>query len=164
MRIPTRRAAAAFALAAGALVLTASVAGASAPIKFQVTVTDISPPPNIRFSVAPVPPEVEPATVKVGFANNSIAPHVLVAVGGLPEGITLTQFRNIVDAVEKGTAPPPEGAFVAGAVFSKPGQDHQKLFDLNTPGQYGFFCPIVGPNNVAHYDEGFIGLFEVVPS
>jgi hypothetical protein len=163
MRMPIRRAGVVLALAAVTLVVTASVAGAAAPIKFQVTVVDTSPPPNIRFSVQPVPPEVEPATVKVGFANNSIAPHVLVAVGGLEEGITLQEFRNIVDAVEHG-APPPEGAFVAGAVFSKPGQDHQKQFDLNTLGQYGFFCPIVGPNGVPHYDEGFIGLFDVVPS
>jgi hypothetical protein len=162
MRVPIRRAVAVIALGAVALVVTA-VAGAAAPVKFQVTVVDTSPPPNIRFSVQPVPPEVEPATVKVGFANNSIAPHVLVAVGGLPEGITLQEFRNIVDAVEHG-AQPPEGSFLAGAVFSKPGQDHQKQFDLNAPGQYGFFCPIVGPTGVAHYDEGFLGLFEVVPS
>jgi hypothetical protein len=161
MRMPIRRALAAIGFAAAALVLTASVAGAAAPVKFQVTVVDTSPPPNIHFSVAPVPPEVEPATVKVGFANNSIAPHVLVAVGGLPANITVQQFRNIVDAVEHGAAPP-AGVFVAGAVFSKPGQDHQHQFDFNAFGQYGFFCPIVGPTGVAHYDEGFIGLFKVV--
>ena len=58
--------------------------------------------------------------------------------------------------------PPPAGVFDAGAVFSKPGQDHQKQFDLTTPGQYGFFCPIPSPEGVPHYKEGFVGLFKVV--
>ena len=60
--------------------------------------------------------------------------------------------------------PPPEGSFDAGAVFLKPGQDHQKLFDNTVPGQYGFFCPIVGLNGIPHYKEGFVGLFNVVPA
>jgi hypothetical protein len=161
-RIP--RAVGVTALAVVALVLTTSIAGATPPPKFQVVVFDDSPPPDIHFTVVPVPAEVEPATVKVGFANNSIAPHVLVAVGGLPASIdTVPEFIALIDAVEGG-APPSAGAFEAGAVFSKPGQDHQKQFDLTTPGQYGFFCPIVGPTGIPHYKEGFVGLFRVVAS
>ena len=95
------------------------------------------------------------------IANNSVAPHVLVAVGGLPAGITEEQFIDLLDAFYAGT-PPPAGVFDAGAVFSKPGQDHQKQFDLTTPGQYGFFCPIPSPEGVPHYKEGFVGLFKVV--
>ncbi len=88
---------------------------------------------------------------------------MLVAVGGLPADITVLQFIELIDAVNAG-APPPAGVFEAGAVFSKPGQDHQKLFDNTVPGQYGFFCPIVGPNGIPHYKEGFVGLFDVVPA
>jgi hypothetical protein len=53
------------------------------------------------------------------------------------------------------------GVFEAGAVFSKPGQDHQKLFDLTSPGQYGYFCPITTPAGTPHYQLGFVGLFDV---
>ena len=74
-----------------------------------------------------------------GLANNSVEPHVLIAVGGLPEGLTVDGFIALIDAVNAGE-PPPEGTFEAGAVFSKPGQDHQKLIDLTSPGQYGYFC------------------------
>jgi len=161
MRICTRRALGTTAVVAVALVGMASVAGAAPPPKFQVTVTDEFTAGGINFVVATVPGVVEPVTVKVGFANNSVAPHVLVAVGGLPEGITVAQFIALLDAVIAG-APPPEGAFEAGAVFSKPGQDHQKLFDLTRPGQYGFFCPIPSPDGTPHYKEGFVGLFHVV--
>ena len=103
---------------------------------------------------------VDAGTYKVGLANNSVAPHVLVSVGGLPEGLTEEEFIDLIDAVEA-AAPPPEGAFEAGAVFSKPGQDHQKVFDLTTPGQYGFLCPIHSPDGTPHYKEGFVGLYEV---
>jgi hypothetical protein len=151
-------------VAALALVGTASVAGAAAPPKYQVTVTDDFSSGNLRFVVATVPSVVEPVTVKLGFANNSVAPHVLVAVGGLPEGLTVDGFIELIDSVEGG-APPPEGSFEAGAVFSKPGQDHQKLFDLTAEGQYGFFCPITNPfDGTPHYKEGFVGLFEVAAS
>jgi hypothetical protein len=85
---------------------------------------------------------------------------VLVAVGGLPEDLTVDGFVQLIDAVEAG-APPPEGVFEAGAVFSKPGQDHQKLFDLTSPGQYGYFCPITTPDGTPHYKLGFVGLFNV---
>lgn len=95
-------------------------------------------------------------TYKFGLANNSIGPHVLVAVGGLPEGITVDQLIQLLDAGE-----PPEGAFEAGAVFAKPGQAHQKLFDLTSPGQYGYFCPIPTPAGTPHYKLGFVGLFGV---
>ena len=159
MRISKRRVLGAGVMAVVALVGTASVAGAAAPPKFQLTVVDTSPPPNIRFSVQPVPPEVEPTTVKVGFANNSIAPHILIAVGGLPEGITVDEFIALIDANPEG---PPEGVFEAGAVFAKPGQDHQKIFDLTTPGQYGFLCPIQSPDGTPHYKEGFVGVFTVL--
>lgn len=155
-----RRVLGATALAVAVLVAMAPVAGAVAPPKFQVTVTDDFSSGSIRFVVATVPPVVEANTYKVGLANNSIGPHVLVAVGGLPENLTVDEFIALIDAVEAG-APPPEGAFEAGAVFSKPGQDHQKLFDLTSPGQYGYFCPIRTPAGTPHYKLGFVGLFDV---
>lgn len=111
---------------------------------------------SIRFVVARVPSVVDADTYKFGLANNSIGPHVLVAVGGLPEGITVDQLIQLLDAGE-----PPEGAFEAGAVFAKPGQAHQKLFDLTSPGQYGYFCPIPTPAGTPHYKLGFVGLFGV---
>lgn len=162
MRARTRRAFAALGLAAVALVVTASVAGAAAPPKFQLTVTDDFSN-GVNFVVGPVSSEIEPVNVKLGFANNSVAPHVYVAVGGLPAGTTEADFIEILDAVGAG-APPPAGAFEVGAVFSKPGQDHQKQFDFTTPGRYGFFCPIESPDGTPHYKEGFVGLFDVVPT
>jgi plastocyanin len=140
-------------------VVTASMAGATAPPKFQITVGDQFVNGSIHFVVATVPPVVEPGTFKVGLANNSVAPHVLIAVGGLPAGITVDQFIALLDANPAG---PPPGVFFAGAVFSKPGQDHQKQFDLTTPGQYGYFCPIPSIiDGTPHYKEGFVGLFQV---
>jgi hypothetical protein len=126
------------------------------PPKLQVTVTDDFSSGSIRFVVARVPSVVDADTYKFGLANNSIGPHVLVAVGGLPEGITVDQLIQLLDAGE-----PPEGAFEAGAVFAKPGQAHQKLFDLTSPGQYGYFCPIPTPAGTPHYKLGFVGLFGV---
>jgi uncharacterized cupredoxin-like copper-binding protein len=156
-----RRLLGATALAVAVLVAMAPVAGAAtAPPKVQVTVTDDFSSGSIRFVVAGVPPVVEANTYKVELANNSIGPHVLVAVGGLPEEITVDEFIQVLDQVNAG-APPPEGAFEAGAVFAKPGQDHQKLFDLTTPGQYGYFCPITTPAGTPHYKLGFVGLFDV---
>jgi uncharacterized cupredoxin-like copper-binding protein len=149
------------ALAVAVLVAMAPVAGAAtAPPKVQVTVTDDFSSGSIRFVVTGVPGEVQPNTYKVGLANNSIGPHVLVAVGGLSEEITVEEFIDVLDAVEGG-APPPAGAFEAGAVFAKPGQVHQKLFDLTSPGQYGYFCPIPTPDGTPHYQLGFVGLFDV---
>ena len=150
------------ALAVAVLVAMAPVAGATtAPPKLPVTVTDDFPSGGgIRFVVAGVPAVVEADTYKVGLANNSIGPHVLVAVGGLPETITVDGLIELVEAVEGG-APPPAGAFEAGAVFAKPGQAHQKLFDLTSPGQYGYFCPIRTPAGIPHYQLGFVGLFDV---
>ena len=159
-RTRVRCALGAAAVAMLAVVGSASIAGASAPPKFQVTVTDDFSSGGIRFQVATVPPVVEAGRYKVGLANNSIGPHVLVAVGGLPENITVDGFIALIDSVNAGS-PPPEGVFEAGAVFSKPGQDHQKLFDLTQPAQYGYFCPIPTPAGTPHYKLGFVGLFDV---
>ena len=155
-----RSALSAAAVAMLVLVGSASIAGASAPPKYQLTVSDDFSSGSIRFQVATVPAVVPAGTYKVGLANNSIGPHVLVAVGGLPENITVDEFIDLIDAVNAG-APPPEGVFDAGAVFSKPGQDHQKLFDLTQPAQYGYFCPIQTPAGTPHYKLGFVGLFDV---
>jgi hypothetical protein len=149
------------ALTVAVLVAMAPVAGATtAPPKVQVTVTDDFSSGSIRFVVAGVPAVVEPNTYKVGLVNNSIGPHVLVAVGGLSQDLTVDEFITLIGAVEAG-APPPEGVFEAGAVFAKPGQNHQKLFDLTSPGQYGYFCPITTPAGTPHYQLGFVGLFDV---
>lgn len=155
-----RRVLGATAVAVALLVATAPVAGAATPPKYQVTVSDDFSSGSIRFVVATVPPVAPAGTYKVGLTNNSVEPHVLIAVGGLPEGLTVDGFIALIDAVNAG-APPPEGTFEAGAVFSKPGQDHQKLFDLTSPGQYGYFCPIPSPDGTPHYREGFVGLFDV---
>jgi hypothetical protein len=155
-----RSALSAAAVAMLVLVGSASIAGASAPPKYQITVSDDFSSGSISFQVATVPAVVPAGTYKVGLANNSIGPHVLIAVGGLPEDITVDGFIDLIDAVNAG-APPPEGVFDAGAVFSKPGQDHQKLFDLTQPAQYGYFCPIQTPAGTPHYKLGFVGLFDV---
>jgi hypothetical protein len=149
-------------VASVALVLTASAASATAPTMVQRTVTDVFPSPGaIQFVVTPSPPVVTADTYKIRLINDSIGPHVYVAVGGLPEDLTVDDFIDLIDAVEGG-APPPEGAFEAGAVFAKPGKEHQKQFDFTVPGQYGFFCPITTPAGTPHYKLGFVGLFDVV--
>jgi hypothetical protein len=144
------------------LLITASGASAKAPTKIQRTVTDVFPSPGaIQFVVTPSPAVVTADTYKIQLINNSIGPHVYIAVGGLPDDLTVDDFIALIDAVEGG-APPPEGAFEAGAVFAKPGQKHQKKFDFTLPGQYGFFCPIQTPAGTPHYKLGFVGLFDVV--
>ena len=158
MGMSKRRVAAAVVVAVVAVVGTTSVAGAAAPTKFQVVVTDDFSSGSIEFVVATIPAVMESGRYKVGLANNSIGPHVFIAAGGLDDGITVDEFIELIDANPEG---PPPGIFDAGAVFSKPGQDHQKIFDLTTPGQYGFFCPIQTPSGVPHYKLGFIGLFDV---
>ena len=158
MGMSKRRVAAAVVVAVIAVVGTTSVAGAAAPTKFQVVVTDDFSSGSIEFVVATIPAVMESGRYKVGLANNSIGPHVFIAAGGLDEGITVDEFIELIDANPEG---PPPGVFDAGAVFSKPGQDHQKIFDLTTPGQYGFFCPIQTPSGVPHYKLGFIGLLDV---
>ena len=158
MGMSKRRVAAAVVVAVVAVVGTTSVAGAAAPTKFQVVVTDDFSSGSIEFVVATIPAVMESGRYKVGLANNSIGPHVFIAAGGLDDGITVDEFIELIDANPEG---PPPGVFDAGAVFSKPGQDHQKIFDLTTPGQYGFFCPIQTPSGVPHYKLGFIGLFDV---
>jgi hypothetical protein len=135
-------------------------AGAAPPQKHQVTVNDtFDGPPFVPFIVSEMPTAA--GIYKMGLANNSVGPHVLVVIGGLDPGLTEDEFRDIVHAVETAGAPEPEGSFFVGAVFSKPGQDHQKLMDLTTEGKYGYFCPIPTPNGTPHYDLGFVGLFEV---
>lgn len=152
-----RRAVVLTAVGAGLLVGGTSVAGgASAPSKFQVTVGDDFSSGSIRF-VTNMPSSFTAGTYKFGLANNSIGPHVLIALSGLSESMTVAQFRALLDQ----GPPPPAGILEVGAVFSKPGQDHQKLFDLNTTGRYGFFCPITTPAGVPHYELGFIGFFNV---
>ena len=98
-----RRLLGATALAVAVLVAMAPVAGAAtAPPKVQVTVTDDFSSGSIRFVVDGVPQVVEPNTYKVGLTNNSIGPHVLVAVGGLPEDITVDEFRPLTPAERDG--------------------------------------------------------------
>jgi hypothetical protein len=147
-------------VASVALVLTASAASAKAPTKVQATVEDDFSSGSIRFDVSTFDPVVPADTYKLELINNSIGPHVYVAVGRLPEGLTVDDFIAVLDEVNAG-APPPEGAFEAGAVFAKPGQQHQAQFDLTAPGQYGFFCPIPSPTGTPHYKMGFVGLFDV---
>jgi hypothetical protein len=161
IHLRARHAFGATALAVGIVFGLVSAAGAAPAPKYQVTVSDDFSSGSIRFVVATIPDVVEAGTYKVGLANNSIGPHVLVAVGGLSEDLTVDEFIALVDEVERG-GPIPDGVFVAGAVFSKPGQDHQKPFDLTTEGQYGYFCPIQTPNGTPHYDLGFAGLYDVV--
>jgi hypothetical protein len=155
-----RRAVGATLAASVALAMTASVASAEAPTKVQATVADDFSSGSIRFVVSGIPSLVPADTYKLELVNNSIGPHVLVAVGGLPEDLTVDEFIEVVDSVNAG-APPPEGAFEAGAVFSAPGKSHQKQFDLSAPGQYGFFCPITTPAGTPHYKLGFVGLYDV---
>ena len=108
----TRRLLGAAALSMAFVVLTAPAAGAAAPAKYQVTVSDDFSGGTINFVVATVQPVAPAGTYKVGFANNSVAPHVLIAVGGLPAGITVGEFIELIDAVNAG-ASPPEGSFDA---------------------------------------------------
>lgn len=140
-----------------ALVLTASVASAKATTKFSVTVTDNFAIPPINFELTEPPSEAD--RYKIQLINDSIGPHVWIAFGGLPAGFTVDNLIAVLD----GNAPPPAGAFEAGAVFAKPGQKHQKKFDLTVPGRYAFFCPITTPPpaSIPHYRLGFAGVFDV---
>jgi hypothetical protein len=156
-----RRVVGATLVASVVLVLTASGANAAAPTKVQATVTDDFSSGGIQFVVTPDPLVRSADTYKIQLVNNSIGPHVLVAVGGLPEDLTVAEFIEVIDAVESGQAPPPEGAFEAGAVFAKPGKVNQKQFDFTTPGRYGYFCPIPTPAGTPHYQLGFVSLFDV---
>lgn len=138
-------------------------AGADPSIKYQTVVTDEFPPEGgIRFVLSPELPDlVPPGNYKVAFFNGSVAPHVLVVVS-LPDDVdTVEEFLPLLRAVEVEGEPPPEDSEFIGAVFSKQGQNHQKQFDLTEAGQYGWFCPIPSPTGVPHFDEGFVGVFEV---
>ena len=81
--------------------------------------------------------------------------NVLVAVGRLPADITVSQFIELIDAVNAG-APPPAGTFEAGAVFSKPAQYHQKLFD-NTVRAMLLLLPDCRSQRHTAHREGFVG-------
>ena len=153
-----RRAVGATLVASAALVMTASVASAEAPTKVQATVTDDFSSGAIQFVVSGIPSVVPADTYNLELINKSIGPHVLVAVGGLPDDLTVDEFIGLIDSGE----PPPEGVFDAGAVFSAPGKSHQKQFDVTVPGRYGFFCPITTPAVTPHYKLGFVGLVDVV--
>ena len=112
------------------------------------------------FVVATVPAVVPAGQYKIGLANNSAGQHRFHrgwrAAGGTgPVG----GVHRAVDANPNG---PPAGVFDAeGPSSAKPGQEHQKVFDLTQPGQYGFFCPITTPDGTPHYRLGFVGLFTV---
>ena len=146
-----------------ALVLTTSGASAETPTKAQVTVTDDFSSGSIRFVVTPSPPVAAADNYKLELVNNSIGPHVFIAVGGLDDDITESEFIGALDEAFGGGGPPapPEGVFDVGAVFSAPGKSHQKQFDFTAPGQYGFFCPIPTPSGTPHYKLGFVGLFDI---
>jgi len=136
----------------------ASPAAAAKSVKATVTVSDDFSSGSIRFVVDGIP-EVVPADLyKVELVNNSIGPHVLIGVGGLPAGTTAEEFLELIRANPEG---PPEGIFETGAVFAKPGQRHQRVIDLTEPGTYGYLCPIPTPAGVPHYELGFVGVFEV---
>ena len=142
-----------------ALGLTTSVASATPTTKFPVTVTDDLPFPPVHFTVTPPPSEA--GRYKIQLINDSIGPHVWVAVGGLPAGFTVDQLIDVLDE----EAPPPETAFELGEVFAAPGKKHQTKFDFTVPGRYGFFCPITTPPpaSIPHYQLGFVGVFDIAP-
>jgi hypothetical protein len=146
-----------------AMVLAPSTtAGATKSFKYTVVVTDeFLPGGGIEFHVDVIPPEVDPGLYKVEMLNLSVAPHVIVGVGGLPAGTTSEDFIALIEAVEAG-APIPEGVFDSGDVFANSGKRHQSVFDLTEPGTYGWFCPIPSPDGTPHYLDGFVGVFEVV--
>jgi hypothetical protein len=141
------------------LVVPASPAAAVKSVKATVTVSDDFSSGSIRFVVDGIPDVVPAGTYKVEFVNNSIGPHVLIGVGGLPPGTTTEEFLELIRANPGG---PPPGIFETGAVFAKPGQRHQKVNDLTEPGTYGYLCPIPTPAGVPHFELGFVGVFEVV--
>jgi len=69
-------------------------------------VTDDFSSGSISFVVATTSSSRD--TSKVGLANDSIGPHVLVVVGRLSEDLTVEEFIELVDGVEQG-GPIPEG-------------------------------------------------------
>lgn len=147
-------------VAAGAVTFgPVSAADATAPIKRQIVVntSTIGPP----LDVVGLDEGLAAGNYKLGFANNTPGDHVLVIVHNLPADVdTVAEFSALITAVESGAEPEPPDAFV-GAVFSKPGTNHQRQFDMSEPGQYGYFCPIPTPSGTPHYELGFIGLFNV---
>ena len=140
------------------LLAPTSPAAAAKSEKATVTVSDDFSGESIRFVVDGIPAVVLAGSYKVELLNNSIGPHVLIGVGGLPAGTTTEEFLELIRANPEG---PPEGIFETGAVFAKPGQRHQKVNDLTEPGTYGYLCPIATPAGVPHFELGFVGVFEV---
>ena len=149
------------ACAAGALAFgPVSAADAAEPIKRQIVVNAVGGPTPLQ--VVGLADGLAADNYKLAFANNTPGDHVLIVVNNLPAGVdTIQEFRDLIVAVESGQVPEPPDSFV-GAVFSKPGQNHQRQFDMSEPGQYGYFCPIPTPSGTPHFDLGFIGLFNVV--
>jgi hypothetical protein len=146
-----------------AVVLVPSTpAGATKSFKYTVVVTDeFLPGGGIEFHVDVIPPEVVAGLYKIEMVNQSVAPHVIVGIGGLPAGTSTEDFIALIEAVDGGAAPP-EGVFETGAVFADSGKRHQAVSDLTAPGTYGYFCPILSPDGTPHFREGFVGVFEVV--
>ena len=134
---------------------TVAPAGAEQSFKAPVRVHDDFSN-GIKFVVEGIPAVVDPGNYKAVFTNDSVGPHVLV-VYKIPNGWTAEQLR--IDLNTNDTPPP--GAFFVNAVFAKPGQTHQKQFDVTTPGTYGYFCPIQTPSGVPHFNLGFVGVYQV---
>lgn len=156
MRRVAARAAAGLTVMLGLTVGTVVPAGAVPSTKADVRVTDDFSSGSIRFVVDGIPELVDPDVYKVVFTNDSIGPHVVVGYK-IPDG---WEGDDLLAAL-RSDEPPPEDAFFVQAVFAKPGQTHQKKFDVTLPGTYGYFCPIETPSGIPHFDLGFVGVFEV---
>ena len=96
--------------------------------------------------------------VQVALANNSIGPHVLIAAGGLPRELpssssSRSSTRTRQDPRRLSSTPGP---------FSRNlGQDHQKIFDLTTPGQAPGVLP---PDRHSHWHSALqAGLRRALP-
>jgi hypothetical protein len=111
---------------------------------------------GIKFVVEGIPAVVEPGNYKAVFTNDSVGPHVL-EVYKVPNGWTTADLLADLRVHEE---PPPYVSFV-NAVFAKPGQTHQKQYDVTQPGTYAYFCPIPTPSGVPHFELGFAGVFNV---
>ena len=106
---------------------------------------------------ATVPAVAEAGTYKVGLANNSIGPHVLIAVRGLPEGITVDQFIEFIDANPEDhrrvlSKLGPSSRSRAGSSEDLR-SEHTRSVRLLVPDNDSRWTP--------HYKLGFVGLFDV---
>ena len=148
-------------IAAGAVPMgSIGVAGAVPSEKHEVTVTDLFNPRAFDVTLdggSLAGASLDPDSYKFALDNQSVGPHVLI-VYKIPDGFTEADLLEALNSDQ----PPPEGAFEVGAVFAKPGQQHQKQYDLSLEGTYGFFCPIPTPDGSnVHFNMGFVGVFEV---